>query len=111
MSGPGEKHLLATFERCAKVFARELITAREFVNKIFDEFAHADRVYPEIVPALWELLPEGIRGEFTASIREAVLPSFVWHPFYIGGGRPMTEEELRRDAELRTSRVRAWAQE
>ena len=64
-----------------------------------------------MVPELWVAIPDGIRGEFAEAIRDAARPDFRYDAFYIGGGRPMTEEELRRDADLRTARVQAWAHE
>ena len=106
-----EQHLLGVVRKCAGLIVRGIVTGREFINKVFDEFAHAERVYPELVPELWATVPDGIRGEFAKAIRDAAQPDFRYHAFYIGGERPMTEEELRRDADLRTARVQAWARE
>jgi hypothetical protein len=106
-----EQHLLGVVRKCAGFVVRGIVTGREFINKVFDEFAHTERVYPEVVPELWAAVPNGTRAEFAEAIRDAVRPDFRYHAFYIGGGRPMTEEELQRDAELRTARVQAWARE
>jgi hypothetical protein len=106
-----EQHLLGVVRKCGGFVARGLVTGREFVNKVFDEFANAERVYPDVIPELWAEVPESIRGEFAEAVRDASRPEFRYHAFFIGGGRPMTEEELRRDADLRTSRVQAWARE
>jgi hypothetical protein len=107
-----EEQLLAVFRRCGKHAARGVVTAVEFINRVFDEFASLDRVYPEIIPALWDLVPDVIRNEFAAGVRRASAPGFRYHAFHIGGNLPPpTEEELRRDADLRTARVQAWAAE
>jgi hypothetical protein len=106
-----EQQLLAVFRRCGGHAARGLVTAVEFTNRVFDEFASLDRVCPEVIPALWDLVPDTIRDEFAAAIRRAAAPGFRYHAFFFGGGRPMTDEELRWDAELRTARVQAWAVE
>jgi len=52
------------------------------------------------------LVPEVIRGDFTVAIRPAA-SGFRYHAFFIGGN----EDEARRDVDLRTVRVRAWAAE
>jgi hypothetical protein len=106
-----EQHLLGTVRKCAGLVVRGLVTGREFINKVLDEFAHTEGVYPELMPDLWAVIPDSIRGEFAEAIRDAARPDFRYHAFYIGGGRPMTEEELQRDADLRTARVQAWARE
>lgn len=106
-----EQRLLGIVRKCARFVVRGFITGREFINKVFDEFAHAERVYPEVVPELWAAVPDGARAEFIEAIRGAVRPDFRYRAFYIGAGRPMTEEELQRDAELRTARVQRWARE
>ena len=106
-----EEQLIAVFRRTGGAVARGIVTGMEFINRVLDEFACLDRVYPAVIPALWELVPDAIREEFVAAIRRAAAPGFRYHPFHFGGGRPMTEEELRRDADLRTARVQAWAVE
>jgi hypothetical protein len=103
--------LLAAFRKCAGCVSRGIVSGREFINWAFNKFAYADRVYPEVIPELWAVIPHGIRGEFVEAINDAARPDFRYHAFYIRGGRPMTEEELRRDADLRTARVQAWARE
>jgi hypothetical protein len=104
-----EQHLLGVVRKCAEFVVRGNVTGREFINKVFDEFAHTERVYPEVVPDMWAAVPESIRGEFAEAISYAVGPDFRYHAFYVGGGRPLTEEELQRDADLRTARIQAWA--
>ena len=106
-----QEHLITVFRKCGGYVVRGLVSPQEYVNKAFDEFSYIDRVYPDVIPALWVLVPEITRGEFIAEVRRAALPGFRWPPFYIGGSRPMTEDELRRDVELRTARVQAWAVE
>lgn len=103
-----EQHLLTAVRKCGKFVVRGLVTTPEFINKVFDEFAEIDRVYPDLLPELWRAVPEGIRSEFTTAIYDAARPDFRYHAFFIGG-RQMTKDELRRDADLRTVRVRAWA--
>jgi hypothetical protein len=103
-----EQHLLGVVRKSAGFVVRGIVTSREFINKVFDEFAHTDRVYPEVVPELWAAVPDANRAEFAEAIRDAVRPDFSYHGFYIGG---MTEEELQRDAELRTARIQDWARE
>jgi hypothetical protein len=106
-----EEELVAMFRRTGAHAARGTVTVVEFINRVFDAFASLDRVYPEVIPALWELVPVVIREEFVAALRGATAPEFRYHAFHFGGGRPLTEDELRRDADLRTARVRAWAVE
>jgi hypothetical protein len=77
---------------------------------MFDLFAFVDRVYPEIIPSLWDIVPDVARDVFTSEVLRATLPGFKWYPFYIGGYR-QTEEELKRDGQLRTTRVKTWAAE
>lgn len=106
-----EQQLLVVFRSCGGHVARGLVTAVEFTNRVFDKFASLDRVYPEVIPTLWDLVPDTIRDEFAAAIRGAAAPGFRYHAFFFGGGRPMTDEELLRDAALRTARVQAWVVE
>jgi hypothetical protein len=104
-------YLLGMFRKCRGFVARGLITGPEFINKAFDSFADLERVYPEVIPDLWKEIHEDIRDEFRTAVRNATLPGFHYHAFHFGGGRAMTDEEWQRDAELRTTRVRAWAVE
>ena len=103
-----EEYLIGVVRKCAGSVVRGIVSGREFVNKVFDEFAHTERVYPGAVPELWAAVPNSTRVEFAEAIHDACQPEFRYHAFYIGGGRPMNEEELQRDAELRTARIRAW---
>jgi hypothetical protein len=109
MSETSGQQFLLRFRNFGEALSSDLITVQEFIDAVFDLFAHVDRVYVEIIPSLWDLAPESIRGEFSASIRRAATPGFRWHPFKFGGGRRMTEEEIRQDAELRTARVQTWS--
>ena len=111
MSHTSEQNLLEMIQRVAAFYNRSIITALEFINKVFDEFAHTERVYPELVAELWEAIPETVRSDFVKAVRDAARPEFRYRGFYIGGGRPMSEVELQRDADLRTERVQAWARE
>jgi hypothetical protein len=104
-----EEQLVAVFRRFGGAVARGLLSGAEFTNRVLDEFASLDRVFPAIIPTLWDLVPTMIRGEFDAALRRATTPEFRYRAFVIGGGEPSTEDELRRDADLRTARVRAWA--
>jgi hypothetical protein len=106
-----EEELVAVFRRMGTHAARGTVTGVEFTTRVFDEFASLNRVYPEVIPVLWELVPAVIREEFVGALRGATAAEFRYHAFHFGGGRPMTEDELRRDADLRTARVRAWAVE
>jgi hypothetical protein len=106
-----DQHLISVFRKFRPFAASGLISPQEYINKLFDTFSSIDQVYPELIPSLWELVPQNVRDEFAAEVRRASLSGFRWHPFYIGGSRPMTEEELRQDEELLTARVRAWAVE
>jgi hypothetical protein len=106
-----EQYLLGVVRKCAGLVVRGIVTSREFINRMFDEFAYAERVYPELVPELWAAIPDGVRSMFAEAVRDAARPDFRYHAFYLGGEPPMTEEELRRDAELRTGRVQAWVRE
>jgi hypothetical protein len=105
---PGQ-HLVNNARRFAALVVRGIIFPDEFISSIFDDFAYAERVYPEVVPELWGVIPDSVRSKFVEAIRDATRPDFRYPPFYIGGSRPQTEEELRRDADLRTARVQAWA--
>jgi hypothetical protein len=106
-----QDYLLGEVTRTGNSFVRGIITEREFVNKVLGLFAHSEHVFVELIPKLWQAIPAALRVEFASSIREAAKPDFRYHAFYIGGGRPQTEDEILRDANLRTSRVRAWALE
>lgn len=111
MNASAELELIAEVRKSGKLVDRGLVTAPEFINKVFDLFADIDRVYSEIIPALWDSIPRMIRDEFERAARQASHPEFRYRPFRIGGGRPITDEEMRQDSDLRTARVRAWARE
>jgi hypothetical protein len=102
-----EYYMVNLFRRVSRFVARGLLTPQEFINKAFDTFATLDRVYPSVIPSIWELIPEPTRGNFSGAVRSATAPRFRWYPFYTTG--VMTEEYLRQNAELNTARVAAWA--
>ena len=109
MAHTKEEQVVAVFRRTSGAVTRGLLTGVEFINRVIDEFASIDRVYPEIIPALWALIPNFIREEFVATIRRAAAPEFRYRAFHFGGSLRMTDEEIQKDADLRTERVQAWA--
>jgi hypothetical protein len=106
-----QQHLVEVFRKCGGFVTRGIVSGPEFIIKTFDEFADADQVHRDIIPELWAVVPDLIRHEYAVALRNAVLPGFCYHAFFFGGGRARTEDEIRRDAELRTTRVQAWAAE
>jgi len=105
------QRLLNIVLRCGRLAERGLISGPEFTGAVLDTFAGTGPADPDIAPALWSAVPAPVRDEFTAARRNAIPPGFRYHAFLRGGGRPMTEEELRQDARLLTDRVRSWAVE
>src|SRR5947209_13260380 len=103
MSDGTKQDLITHLRKLGRASTNGLISAQEFINAAFDCLANADRVCPEVVPTLWDQVPENLRGEFTAALHRATDVGFRWHPFYMGGGRPMTEDEILRDEHLRTA--------
>jgi hypothetical protein len=109
MSESQKQWLVADISKYGRQIARGFVTAREYADKVFDLWADSDRLYPEIIPALWQSIPESVRSDFTAALRVSVLPDFRWHAFEIGGSRGLTEDERRIQADRNTKRVQAWA--
>jgi hypothetical protein len=101
--------VIEVFSRTSGALSRGVVSGVEFIDRVFDEFAALDRVYPEVVPDLWEFVPVTIQSEFAAVVRRAAAPEFRYRAFHYGGSRPATDEELRRDVDLPTARVQAWA--
>lgn len=108
---PAEPYILARVRKYARFLARGFITDRELASGVFDVFAHTEIVCAEIVPEIWAAIPGSSWGEFAAAVRDAVRPDFRFRAFYIGGGRPLTVEEMQREAEILTARVQTWARE
>jgi hypothetical protein len=102
---------LKFFRKYADLFERRrLISETEYINATFDLLASTEDVCREMVARIWETVPTALHSTFMQSIRGATSPEFRWHAFYIGGDvQPMTEDEERRDADLRIARIRAWA--
>lgn len=111
MNETPEPYFLTSVKRAGRNVGRGLIFPQEFINKVFDEVAGIKQVDLDSMPELWSAVPENIRADFTVAVRNALQPDFRYGPFLHGGRRPMTEEELRLDADLRTARVQAWAAE
>ena len=102
-----EQHLFRVIRKHARYASRGVVTALEFKIKVFDEFAHTKQVYPDAVPQLGSAIPDSVRGEFLAAIRDAIQPDF--RMFYIGAERPLTDKEMRLEEDLCTARVQDWA--
>ena len=102
--------LVAAICKTATSFNRQHITVSEFINSVFAKFSSTEIVYPEAIPEIWAAIPEGVRGEFVAAIRDALRPDYRHRAFWIGGGE-VPDEWYRQESELRTARVRAWAEE
>jgi hypothetical protein len=105
------EQLLDVIRKTGIIFLRTVITAQEFINKVFDEFALTECVYPDLVPELWQVIPAEVRDDFAIAVRNAARPDFRYIAFYIGSEQSMSEDELRRAADLPTQRVQAWARE
>jgi hypothetical protein len=105
-----EDQLRSEFRKYGPYVVRGVVTAPEYTNKVFDTLSYLDRVYPAVIPELWEAVPAEARAAFEAAVRAAARPGFRYQAFYIGPGPAMAEDERRRDADLRTARVRAWAE-
>ena len=105
MGDTPDARLLASICKAAGLVDRGIVTAPEFVNKVHDEFAHTEAVYPVVIAPLCEAVPASIRGEFSSAIRDSSRPAFRWRPFYIGTGPPLGDEELS----LGTERIQAWS--
>jgi hypothetical protein len=91
--------------------ARGQITPEEFVHRLFQEFAGDRRVPTHLAAPLLDSIPEAAGDTFICRIEEALSPGFRRQPFLYGGAERVSEEQLRRDAEEQTARVRAWAME
>jgi hypothetical protein len=102
-----EERLLSSIRKAASLVARGLLTAPEFINGAYDEFAHAEEIYPGAIAPLCEAIPDIIKDEFVSAVRASSRPNFRWSPFYIGIGPPLSDEQLR----LGSDRIRAWSVE
>jgi hypothetical protein len=98
------------FRRSGSLLSRGIVTAPEYINAVLLFLSQFDQVNAEAIPALSELVPEAARPNFVATIRQATLPEFQWHPLLIGPGRKR-DEEGRREDDLEKARIRAWAVE
>jgi hypothetical protein len=104
-----DQRLLANLRRLKSGFEQQVITNREFIDSFFYEFAQADRVYGEIIPDLWDMIPASLQAEFASRIRDAVRPDFQWRPFYINGSQGTDDGDRRKCDQVGTARIRAWA--
>jgi hypothetical protein len=91
--------------------SRGQISPEEFVDRLFQEFAGDRRVPTYLAAPLLDSVPEAARDHFICRIEEALCPGFRRRPFLYGGAEQVSEEQLRREAEEQTARVRAWAME
>jgi hypothetical protein len=111
MKETSNQKLIASFRRTQRNLDLRFITPMEYMNWVLLEFSEMHCTAPEVIPTLWKLIPENVRCEFHNMIRRAALPGFRWQPFWIGPGRSsMTEDEIRRDDDLRLGRIRVWAE-
>ena len=62
------EYLVRVFRNCGRFIAQGRITGQEFIWRTFDELAHIDRVYTEVIPDLWEPIPADFRPDFDFSI-------------------------------------------
>lgn len=96
--------LIVDIRKAAGLVARGIVTASEFVGKVYHEFAHAETVSPEAIRSLWASVPASVLAEFTSAMRAAVSPDFQWRPLYFGPG---PSEAERAEG---TRQIRVWAE-
>jgi hypothetical protein len=103
--------VLRLTRRLSGWLTRGQISPEEFVHRLFDEFAGDRRVPTYLATPLLDSIPGPARDAFVCRVREALGPGYRRQPFLYGGPERVAEEELQRDAEVQTARVRAWAAE
>lgn len=94
--------------RCRRVSVGDTVT--DLSGWLWETLSWKDSVFPAVIPFLWAVLPPSLRQEFAAVVHRAASPDYRY-PLWLRDGCPMTLAELEQDAELRTGRVRAWANE
>jgi hypothetical protein len=106
------QQLIETFSRRRRSSDKRWITSDEFTHGALQEFSELDHVCTDVIPVLWDLIPEIAKSVFIARIRQPMLPGFSWRPLWIGPGRSaMKEDEIQHDDDIRRGRIRTWATE
>lgn len=100
--------LVEAFRRHCRLVSAGLVNEADLTGRLWELLSFERQVSPAVVRRMWEFVPVGAREGFAATLRQATSPQFRLLP-WIREGLPMTLEEAEQDAELRSSRVRAWA--
>jgi hypothetical protein len=100
--------LLDVVRKAGAMVDRAVIAAPAFVNMVMDELAFTDCVYSDLVPKLWDVIPEAVRDDFVTALRYWVRSDFRYIARHISGG---CDEDYWRAAEIPSHRVREWALE
>jgi hypothetical protein len=101
------EELLDDIEKIAALFRRDVIVALELLNMAMDIFAFTDCV-PELVPRIWDVIPEAVRDDFGEAVRCWANPDFRYIARHYHGG---SDEEHKRASEIPSQRLREWARE
>jgi hypothetical protein len=80
-----------------------------FPGGILEFLAAHERVVPEVVRRLWDVVPPDLREQLTSALREAASPELRL-PLWLRGF-PKSMAELEADADERSKNLRAWALE